>query len=73
MHGRTFNHNPCRADLFQAYNLTVPQTWDDFLQVAKTMNGTVDTDGDGQNDLFGACFDVLPGNAWRLTLMYDRG
>jgi ABC-type glycerol-3-phosphate transport system substrate-binding protein len=45
-----------RRDLFARYALTVPQTWDDMLGVARRMNGT-DTDADGKPDLLGACFD----------------
>ncbi len=47
----------CRQDLFARYNLSVPRTWDEFLLIAKRMNGT-DTDGDGTPDLFGTCVDV---------------
>ncbi len=42
------------------YNVPMPHTWDELLAVAKWMNGT-DTDGDGVGDLYGACFDVAPG------------
>ncbi|EFJ47381.1 hypothetical protein VOLCADRAFT_92015 [Volvox carteri f. nagariensis] len=46
-----------RRDLFLRYNLSVPVTWDDFVQLAEQMNGT-DVDGDGVPDLYGACFDI---------------
>jgi multiple sugar transport system substrate-binding protein len=46
-----------RRDLFQRYGLAVPQTWDDMLALVKRMNGT-DADGDGQPELYGACFDL---------------
>ncbi|GFH07638.1 uncharacterized protein HaLaN_02468, partial [Haematococcus lacustris] len=46
-------------DLFQRYQLDVPQTWSDLLDMARLMNGT-DTDGDGRPDLFGACLDMMP-------------
>ncbi|KAJ9511369.1 hypothetical protein QJQ45_029811, partial [Haematococcus lacustris] len=49
----------CRLDLFQRYQLDVPQTWSDLLDMARLMNGT-DTDGDGRPDLFGACLDMMP-------------
>jgi hypothetical protein len=49
-----------RKDLFQKHKLRVPQTWDDMLAISRQMNST-DTNGDGQPDLFGACFDVIPG------------
>ncbi len=29
-----------RADLFQRFNLTVPQTWDELLSIGLAMNGT---------------------------------
>jgi ABC-type glycerol-3-phosphate transport system substrate-binding protein len=45
-----------RRDLFAKHGLTVPQTWDDMLELASRMNGT-DTNGDGQPDLLGACVD----------------
>ncbi|KAJ9511227.1 hypothetical protein QJQ45_017170, partial [Haematococcus lacustris] len=48
-----------RLDLFQRYQLEVPQTWSDLLDMARLMNGT-DTDGDGRPDLFGACLDMMP-------------
>ncbi|KAJ9511504.1 hypothetical protein QJQ45_029834 [Haematococcus lacustris] len=48
-----------RLDLFQRYQLDVPQTWSDLLDMARLMNGT-DTDGDGRPDLFGACLDMMP-------------
>ncbi|KAL6750967.1 hypothetical protein V8C86DRAFT_758675 [Haematococcus lacustris] len=48
-----------RLDLFQRYQLDVPQTWSDLLDMARLMNGT-DTDGDGRPDLFGACMDMMP-------------
>lgn len=34
----------CR-DLFARYKLSVPNTWEDMLQIARTMNGT-DFDND---------------------------
>ncbi|KAJ9511247.1 hypothetical protein QJQ45_017159 [Haematococcus lacustris] len=49
----------CRLDLFQRYQLDLPQTWSDLLDMARLMNGT-DTDGDGRPDLFGACLDMMP-------------
>jgi hypothetical protein len=45
-----------RRDLFDAYNLSVPVTWEEFADLAQTMNGT-DTDGDGVGDLWGVCLD----------------
>ncbi|GLI71278.1 hypothetical protein VaNZ11_016406 [Volvox africanus] len=48
-----------RRDLFLRYNLSVPVTWDEFVQLAEQMNGT-DTDGDGVGDLYGACLDIHP-------------
>ncbi|KAL6750966.1 hypothetical protein V8C86DRAFT_758565 [Haematococcus lacustris] len=48
-----------RLDLFQRYQLDVPQTWSDLLDMARLMNGT-DTDADGRPDLFGACMDMMP-------------
>ncbi|KXZ51492.1 hypothetical protein GPECTOR_12g455 [Gonium pectorale] len=48
-----------RRDLFDAHNLTVPATWEDFVSLAQRMNGT-DTDGDGYGDLYGVCFDNGP-------------
>lgn len=40
-----------RADWFEEAGLEAPQTWDDFLNAAKTL--TQDTDGDGQVDRWG--------------------
>jgi multiple sugar transport system substrate-binding protein len=58
-----------RLDLFQKYKLAVPQTWDDMLALAAAMNGT-DTNGDGQPDLLGACFDIQQGGD--CTVSYAR-
>ena len=40
-----------RRDLFTQYNISVPTTWDELLQAAKTL--TRDTDGDGDIDIWG--------------------
>lgn len=40
-----------RADLFEEAGLTPPETWDEFIEVAKKL--TVDTDGDGAIDRWG--------------------
>ena len=40
-----------RKDKFDEAGLSVPKTWDDFLECAKTL--TVDVDGDGQIDEWG--------------------
>ena len=53
---------PCRRDLFARYNLSVPATFDEFVDLALRMNGT-DTDGDQIGDLYGACFDIAPPSA----------
>ena len=41
-----------RKDLFEANNIEIPKTWDEYINVAKQL--TVDTDGDGRVDQFGA-------------------
>lgn len=48
-----------RRDLFDRYKLSVPVTWEDYVQLAERMNGT-DVDGDGKADLYGTCFDIHP-------------
>ncbi len=53
---------PCRRDLFDRYNLSVPATYDEFVDLAVRMNGT-DTDGDMVGDLYGVCFDIAPPSA----------
>lgn len=40
-----------RKDLFRQYNITVPTTWDELLEAARTL--TRDTDDDGKIDLWG--------------------
>ncbi|MBQ9197163.1 MAG: sugar ABC transporter substrate-binding protein [Clostridia bacterium] len=41
-----------RKDLFEANGIEIPTTWDEYLDVARQL--TVDTDGDGVIDQFGA-------------------
>jgi len=48
--------NYYRTDLFEEKGLDVPQTWDEYVAVAKKL--TLDTDGDGKIDIYGA---ALPG------------
>lgn len=43
-----------RKDLFEEKNLEIPETWDEFVEVAKAL--TEDTDGDGKIDRYGAAF-----------------
>lgn len=43
-----------RKDLFEEKNLEIPETWDEFIEVAKAL--TEDTDGDGKIDRYGATF-----------------
>lgn len=43
-----------RADMFEEAGLEPPQTCEDFLSAAKTL--TQDTDGDGNNDVYGFGF-----------------
>ncbi len=40
-----------RTDLFEEKGLTIPETWDEMLEVAQAL--TEDTDGDGTIDLYG--------------------
>ncbi len=47
-----------RQDVLQRFNLTVPQTWDDVLEVARAVHMKVDTDGDGQGDMAATCFHI---------------
>ena len=48
--------NYYRTDLFQQKGLDVPQTWDEYAEVAKKL--TLDINGDGEIDIYGA---NLPG------------
>lgn len=43
-----------RKDLYRKYGIEVPKTWDEFLEVAKTL--TLDTNGDGKIDIYGIAF-----------------
>jgi ABC-type glycerol-3-phosphate transport system substrate-binding protein len=45
-----------RTDVFAAYNLTVPQTWEQFVDIAEKMNST-DFNGDGKKD-FSLCMSA---------------
>jgi len=40
-----------RTDLFEQYNLKVPDKWEEFLEIAEKL--TIDTDNDGQIDIYG--------------------
>ncbi len=42
-----------RLDILEKYGLAPPRTWDDYLAIAKQLNG-VDMNGDGEGD-FGSC------------------
>ncbi len=43
-----------RQDLFEEKGLEIPETWDEFVEVARAL--TEDTDGDGVIDRYGAVF-----------------
>lgn len=43
-----------RKDLFEEKNLEIPETWDEFLEVAEAL--TEDLDGDGEIDRYGCVF-----------------
>lgn len=45
-----------RADVFEAHNLSVPNTWDELLTVVSVLNGS-DFSGDALGD-FAACFQL---------------
>jgi hypothetical protein len=45
-----------RTDLFQRHNLSIPDTWEQLLEVAARYNGT-DFDGDGVGD-YPLCFNA---------------
>src|SRR6185503_8947109 len=47
-----------RTDSLAAAGLEPPKTWDDYLNVAKTLNGT-DLNGDGEAD-YGSCISKAP-------------
>ncbi|HEY2981549.1 MAG TPA: extracellular solute-binding protein [Anaerolineales bacterium] len=47
-----------RIDSLAAAGLEPPKTWDDYLNVAKTLNGT-DLNGDGEAD-YGSCISKAP-------------
>lgn len=40
-----------RKDLFEKYDLEIPTTWEEFLEVAQTL--TIDEDNDGNTDIYG--------------------
>ena len=48
-----------RKDVFLAHNVSVPNTWDEYLQIAQLLNGT-DMDGDGVGD-YALCSMILDG------------
>jgi multiple sugar transport system substrate-binding protein len=45
-----------RKDLFEKFNVSIPKTWDEFLEAAKTL--TRDLDGDGKIDVYGVGFPL---------------
>lgn len=47
-----------RTDSLEAAGLEPPKTWDDYLNVAKTLHGT-DLNGDGEAD-YGSCISKAP-------------
>lgn len=53
-----------RKDLFEKNKLELPQTWDEYLEVAKKL--TQDTDGDGKIDIYG---DALMGKKSHQNIM----
>jgi multiple sugar transport system substrate-binding protein len=57
-------------DLFEKYGIDhFPRTWDEFRTVAKKL--TVDTDGDGEPDIYGTAFPV---EVWIFaTILYQKG
>ncbi len=57
-------------DLFRAHGIdSFPRTWDEFRRVAKQL--TLDTDGDGNVDIYGTAFPVSVW--WFLTMLYQKG
>lgn len=48
-----------RTDLFEQYNVDIPETWDDLLAAAETL--TMDTDNDGTIDVYGYGLPAGPG------------
>ena len=46
-----------RKDVFLSHNVSVPNTWDEYLEVAQLLNGT-DFDGDGVGD-YSLCHMIL--------------
>lgn len=42
-----------RKDLFEEYNVKVPETWDEWLDAAEKL--TLDTNNDGTIDIYGQC------------------
>jgi len=56
-----------RTDLFQPANIAPPQTWDDYLSIAKTFQGQ-DLNGDGTPD-YGSCIAKAPNQQsyWWIT------
>jgi len=48
-----------RKDLFEKYNIEVPQTLEEYYETAKAL--TLDTDNDGEIDIYGATYQGIQG------------
>jgi multiple sugar transport system substrate-binding protein len=55
-----------RADLFDEFKLSPPNTWDEYLEVAKKL--TLDRDGDGKIDVYGN--DLMAGLSHHNTMLW---
>ncbi|MCP4584179.1 MAG: extracellular solute-binding protein [candidate division Zixibacteria bacterium] len=62
-----------RTDLLEKYDMTVPETWPEFLEFCKKL--TLDTDNDGVIDIYGTAIPLGNGQAtvnFFLTQLYSN-
>jgi multiple sugar transport system substrate-binding protein len=57
-----------RADLFEKYNLKIPDTWEEYLEVAEKL--TMDTNNDGNIDIYGDALMAKFGH--QLIMMWEQ-
>ena len=68
-------HTHARTDLLEHFNLSIPETWEELVEVARITNGT-DSDDDGIPD-YGfcqpGCMGYYPLSAVLMSLTQYRG